>query len=50
MKIDTQGRVMGLVAYIVTLVMGMGITGEFCHALLASSLFGLFIMVLASSE
>ena len=51
MKIDTQGRVMGFIAFMVNLVAGMVITeGEYCQVLLASSLFGLFIMVLASED
>lgn len=51
MKTNTQGRVMGLVAFIVNLVMGMIITeGDYCQVLLASSVFGLFIMILVSED
>lgn len=36
---------------IVNIVMGIVITGgEYCQSLLASSMFGVFIMVLASGE
>ena len=46
--IDTPGRIMGVVGFVVMLIGTIALSTEFWQALLASSVFGIFMMLLAS--
>jgi len=50
MQITNYGKVIGLVGYIATLIICVGLDAEFWQALLGSSLFGIFLMLLNTEE